>query len=97
MSHAPHQITEKIPEILAKAEWFTKHAAVGDIRPYVFVRPDNKIANPGSRHHLDWFPMEPIYKNPLDLNELEFAEQIYFIEEKAFGVAEHGDAALGVL
>jgi hypothetical protein len=76
-----------IPEVLAKADWFLKYGASGDIRPYVFVRPDNKIQNPGSRHHLDWFPMEPIYKNPLDLKQLEFAEQIYFIEGKAFGAA----------
>jgi hypothetical protein len=84
MQQAPHF---KIPDILAKSDWFTKFASTGDIRPYVFVRPDNKIAHPGSRHHLDWFPMQPIYKNPLDLQELEFAEQIYFIEERAFGAA----------
>lgn len=77
----------KIPELLEKADWYREHGATGDIRPYVFVRPDNKIQNPGSRHNLNWFPTEPIYKNPLDLNELEFAEQIYFIEEKAFGAA----------
>lgn len=76
-----------IPELLAKADWYHKYALSGDIRPYVFVRPDNKIANPGSRHPLDWFPMAPIHKNPLDLKELEFAEQVYFIEEKAFGAA----------
>lgn len=77
----------QLPDILSKAKWYHDLAASGDVKPYVFVRPDNKIQNPGSRHHLDWFPMEPIYKNPLDLAELEFAEQIYFIEEKAFGAA----------
>jgi hypothetical protein len=76
-----------VPTILEKARWFVEGGSNGDIRPYVFVRPDNKIPNPGSRHHLDWFPLEPIYKNPLDLSELEFAEQIYYIEEKAFGAA----------
>lgn len=73
------------PEILKKAEWYRKGVASGDVRPYVYVRPDNKIQNPGSRHKSDWFPMEPIYKNPLDTHELEFAEQIYFIEGSAFG------------
>lgn len=29
--------------------------------------------------------MEPIVKNPLDTHELEFAEQIYYIEGRAFG------------
>jgi len=75
----------KIPELLAKADWYKKWGESGDIRPYVYVRPDNKINNPGSRHRLDWFPMEPIYKNPLDTQELNFAEQIYYIEDKAFG------------
>ncbi len=73
------------PEILAKADWYSKWGASGDIRPYVYVRPDNMISSPGSRHHLDWFPVEPIYKNPLDTHELEFAEQIYYIEGHAFG------------
>jgi hypothetical protein len=57
----------------------------GDIRPYVFVRPENKIDQPGTRHKLDWFQFEPIYKNPLDLKELPFAEAIYQIEWKSFG------------
>lgn len=75
----------RIPEILKKADWFVQGGADGDIRPYVYVRSDNKIQNPGTRHRLDWFPMEPIYKNPLDIKELEFAEQIYYIEGQAFG------------
>lgn len=56
-----------------------------DIRPYVYVRGDNKIAHPGKKHKLDWFKYAPIYINPLDLNELEFAEQIYYLETNAFG------------
>lgn len=71
----------KLNPLLAKSSWMES----GDIRPYVFVRPENRITNPGTKHHLDWYIHEPIYKNPLDLCELEFAEQIYFIEGKAFG------------
>ena len=71
-------------ELVEKAPWFLNQ----DIRPYVYVRADNHISNPGQRHHLDWFQnVEPIFKNPLDLNDLEFAEQIYFLEESAFGPA----------
>lgn len=77
----------KIPEILKKADWYQKWGESGDIRPYVYVRPDNKIQNPGSLHRLDWFPMAPICKNPLDTAELNFAEQIYDIEGRAFGPA----------
>lgn len=71
--------------VLEKATWMKTFAEAGDIRPYVFVRPDNKIQNPGTRHRLDWFPHEPIFKDPLDLGQLEFAEQIYHLEHKAFG------------
>lgn len=70
-----------INPLLLKSDWMH----TGDIRPYVFVRPENKITQPGTRHKLDWFPFEPIYKNPLDLKELPFAEAIYQIEWKAFG------------
>ncbi len=67
--------------LLHKAEWMRS----GDIRPYVFVRPENKIESPGTRHKLVWFQHEPIYKNPLDVKELAFAEAIYQIEWKSFG------------
>ena len=72
--------------LLHKSTWMSD----GDIRPYVFVRPENKIEQPGTRHKLDWFQHEPIYKNPLDLKELAFAEAIYQIEWKSFG---HQDRA----
>ncbi len=70
-------------EILNKASWIKSD----DICPYVYVRTENHIIHPGSRHsQLDWFKDYPIlYKNPLELKELEFAEQIYHIEHRAFG------------
>jgi hypothetical protein len=70
-------------EVLKKAPWLGSE----DIRPYVFVRPENSITMPGMRHKLDWFSDEPIVKNPLRLEELSFANQIYWIEGKAFGPA----------
>lgn len=54
------------------------------IRPYVFVRQENRIHGPGRRFELDWFPMKPIYKNPLHMGEVDFADQILRFEEKAF-------------
>ena len=67
--------------LLLKSSWMES----GDIRPYVFVRPENKIIQPGTLHKLDWFKFAPILKNPLDLKELPFAEAIYQIEWKSFG------------
>lgn len=72
-------------ELLKKATWLEEHVDKGDIRPYVYVRSENKVAHPGSRHRLDWFPYEPVYKDPLNIDELEFAEGIYHLENLAFG------------
>src|SRR4051812_44105063 len=77
-------MTFPVNPLLSKAAWMN----TGDIRPYVFVRPENKIESPGTRHKLDWFQFEPIYKNPLNLKELPFAEAIYQIEWKSFGKAD---------
>lgn len=68
-------------EILKKANWLNSN----DIRPYVFVRHENKIANPGTVHRLDWFPYAPIIKDSFDVSELAFADRIYSLEERAFG------------
>lgn len=71
----------KLNPLLSKASWMES----GDIRPYVFVRPENQIAHPGTRHKLDWFCHPPVYKDPLDIAEVNFADRIYSIEERAFG------------
>jgi hypothetical protein len=70
-------------ELCQKIPWIES----GDIRPYVFVRPENQIHHPGARHKIDWFPFAPVTKNPLDLREIHFADTIYAIEERAFGPA----------
>jgi hypothetical protein len=71
----------KLNPLLSKASWMES----GDIRPYVFVRPENKIAHPGTRHKLDWFSHGAVYKDPLDVAEVNFADRMYSIEERAFG------------
>jgi hypothetical protein len=54
------------------------------VRPYVYVRPENRIANPGERFPLDWFSNSVIYKNPLQMKELDFADQILRLEGACF-------------
>ncbi len=68
-------------ELSQKARWLKNE----DIRPYVFVRPENQIAQPGSLHRLDWFKNEPVFKDPLDITEIAFADRLYSLEERAFG------------
>lgn len=67
--------------LLKKASWMEND----DIRPYVFVRPENQIAHPGSAHRLNWFNKPPVMKDPLDIPELAFADRIYSLEARAFG------------
>lgn len=67
--------------IQQKSKWI-QHP---DIKPYVFVRPENCIEKFGQRHKLNWFSQDILVKNPLQIDELEFAEQIYFMEGGAFG------------
>jgi hypothetical protein len=55
-----------------------------DLRPYVYVRPENRITDPGKKFSLKWFPMEPLVKNPLQMDEVDFADQIIRLETRAF-------------
>jgi hypothetical protein len=55
-----------------------------DLRPYVYVRKENRIAEPGKKFALDWFSMEPLFKNPLRMDEVDFADQILRLETRAF-------------
>lgn len=54
------------------------------IRPYVFVRPENRIPLPGGLFELDWFPFETLYKNPLQMKESHFADTILNLESACF-------------
>lgn len=57
-----------------------------NIRPYVFVRNENRISKPGSLHSIDWFDGKPpIFINPLEMDQVNFGNQILEIEGQAFG------------
>ncbi|MDZ4660713.1 MAG: hypothetical protein SGJ18_03755 [Pseudomonadota bacterium] len=55
-----------------------------DVRPYVFVRNENQVKNPGTLHKVSWFQKEPLQMDPLRMNEVEFANEILNLETKAF-------------
>lgn len=57
------------------------------LRPYVYVRPENRIPDPGKRFSMNWFPMEPLFKNPLRMDEVDFADQIIRLESRAFAAS----------
>lgn len=54
------------------------------VRPYVFVRSQNRIQNPG-KSKLDWFPFTPIIKNAQAMAEGAFTDQILNLENTVFG------------
>ena len=57
-----------------------------DLRPYVFGRPENRVPRKGVLHSsLDWFPHPVLYKNPLEMGQVEFANRILNLETRAFG------------
>lgn len=58
-----------------------------DLRPYVYVRNENRIADPGKRFQIDWFTKTPIYKNPLAMAEVDFADMILRLESRAFAAS----------
>lgn len=60
----------------------------GDIRPYVFMRQDNGFRISDKKRDLDWFPFEPIVKNPLRMEDVNFADQILNLEGRAFATAD---------
>lgn len=56
-----------------------------DIRPYIYMRKENLFERPGSYlKTCNWFQQEPLYKNPLRMDEVDFADQILNLETKAF-------------
>ena len=66
----------------ARLSWMYKD----DIRPYVFVREENRIKNPGSVLNVDWFPPgKLLYLNPLHMSSRGFGDQIMKMETMAFG------------
>lgn len=76
---------------MAKIHPILDHPKLGwmrdeNIRPYVFVRPENRMPQPGQFHKsLDWFPHKVLYKNPLEMDQVKFADRILNLETKAFG------------
>ncbi len=50
------------------------------IRPYLFVRPENRTSQPGIAHPLNWFEKKTLLLNPLKMRNALFAEAIYDLE-----------------
>jgi len=60
-------------------DWF--HDAA--VRPYVFVRKENRPQKPGSLHQFQ-FQQNILVKDPFEMDEADFATQILRLENRAF-------------
>ncbi len=66
-----------------KLPWFYSD----DIRPYVYVRRENQVKQPGSRHKVDWFTRDPLFVDPLKMSEVHFANEILNLESNCFAAS----------
>src|SRR4051812_11969914 len=57
------------------------------MRPYIYLRPENHVKKPGTKFKLDWFPKAPLVKNPLRMDEVDFADMILRLESRAFAAS----------
>lgn len=65
----------------SKPEWLSDK----NIRPYVFVRQENRVLQPGSLHEFPWFKHDFILKDPLKMKESRFGHAIMNLDAMAFG------------
>lgn len=70
--------------MLANVPWLKS----ANVRPYIFMRKENLFAQPGSRHQCDWFTRDVLYKDPLKMAEVKFADQILKLEGMAFSSSD---------
>ncbi len=55
------------------------------VRPYVYIRKESLSTIDERSTIPDWFRQQPIFKNPLEAGQVDFANTIYRLEGKAFG------------
>ena len=55
-----------------------------NIRPYIFIREDNKIEKPATAFENDWFPFEALRMDPLCMDHVTYADQILNLEHLSF-------------
>lgn len=78
-------MTEKKDQYSWLVEQGPSWLASENIRPYIFLRQENRFENPGHfTPECHWFKDEPIYMNPLKMSEVGFADDILSLETKAF-------------
>ncbi len=74
------QAKKKLKSLIQKPSWLEDK----DIKPYVFVREENRALNPGVRHQFDWFDHNYLMLDPLKVSSADFGHAIMRIDASAF-------------
>jgi hypothetical protein len=74
------KLSESQKIVTDQAKWLLDD----DIRPYVYMREENRIRNPGIRNVCSWFPHQLQFKNAMLMDSVEFGNQILKLEAQAF-------------
>ena len=53
-----------------------------DIRPYIISRKESRVEKPGQFFNLNWFPKEPIFIDPLKMDDIYFSNALLNMESK---------------
>lgn len=77
----------KLTELSGRLNWLESK----DVRPFILCRKESRIAEPGKNFNLDWFPNEPLFMDPLRLDDVYFANALLNMEAHAF---EKSDMAM---
>ncbi|MDB2426236.1 hypothetical protein N9W41_01690 [bacterium] len=70
-----------------RLSWLSKD----NVRPYVLLRKESRLKDPGKNFDLNWFSHKPLYMDPLLINDVYFADALLNMETRAF---EHSDMAM---
>jgi len=73
-------------DLSIQAPWLKEAIGNGDIRPYVYMRSENHVRNPGERHLSSWFDASQVlFPNAISVEAALFGEAILNLENRAFG------------
>lgn len=66
---------------ITKPKWLGSR----DIKPYVFVRQENRALHPGTKHRFEWFKNNYLLIDPLKVASADFGHAIMQLDSQAFG------------
>lgn len=69
-----------LTKLTPRLEWLLSE----EIRPFVLARKESRVSEPGGNFSLDWFPQDPLFMNPLRVDDVYFSNALLNMEARAF-------------